>query len=324
MRAANAGAVLAASMLCGCMLVVADVPDSGPQPLDRDGGDSGPIGVGDGPSDRDGNIGFGDGPDARTRPVFGSGKDGDNGTGVLVLLRVDQGTANLAEPVVALTQDVVAALNKSGFAVTSAAVADLYLEQGLLWATRPDQSVPALSSVLLAASASRQPALPDRCTTAALIADGPMLQAWSVNRVAPFSPPPGALLVVMIDTGARPHPLSDCAAQALWASTSGQWALGGAFTHREQIHFLLIATPESGTPDTMRAHCTAVSGFPTVVLDALAPSANAFFDPLTSALNGASAGLATRVDLCDALGATATSTWEDFASRWYAQLELLR
>lgn len=312
------GAILAS----GCMMIVADVPDAGHEDRDSGGGGGGGGGGGNG----DSPVDFGDAGDSGPGGVFGSGVDGDNGTAVLVLVRVDQGTANLADAIVTLLQGLNASLAKSGLLVTSVAVADLYEPVRMLWGARANgPSAAPLANVLRSASGTRAGPAPTTCTTAALLSDGAALPGWNAGGRGLFYPPPGALLVVLIETGPRPAPLSGCAnSRLLWSADPEQWAALGRQTHRGQTHFLFLATPENESADAMRARCAAVPGFPVTALDALAPSAMAFLDPLAAQMNGASAGLATRVDLCEALGAGAGARWEEMGTRWYQQLGMLR
>jgi hypothetical protein len=149
------------------------------------------------------------------------------------------------------------------------------------------------------------------------LSDGSTLSAW-------ISPAPGALLVALIDSGERPQPFSTCPSQALWSGDPEYWAALGRALCRLQTHFLLLGTSEVESLDAMRARCLSVAGFPTTTLDALAPSSNLFFDPIAAQMNAAADALATREDLCDALGSGAPAAWDALATRWYQQLEPLR
>jgi hypothetical protein len=303
------------------MMVVADEPDGGPVGIGEDSGGGGGGGGGNG----DSAVDFGD-VDTGPVGIFGSGINGDNGTAVLVLLRVDQGTANVANAVVTVLQGLNASLAQAGLLVTSVAVADLYEPARLLWGARANQpSATPLAGVLRSVSATRSGSAPTTCTTAALLSDGATLPIWNVGGPSLFYPPPGALLVVVIETGARPVALAGCAdSRMLWSEDPEQWAALGRLTHRGQTHFLMLATPENESADAMRARCATVSGFPETALDVIAPSAAGFLDPLAAQMNAASAGLATRLDLCQALGADAGALWEDMGRRWYQQLAMLR
>ncbi|HZR08094.1 MAG TPA: hypothetical protein VFA79_05895 [Myxococcales bacterium] len=319
MRRAAATAI-AAAVASGCMLIVDDGLDAG-----RIGGgfDSGQPDVGGGGG---GGGGRDSGDSGGGRTILGSGTNGDNGTAVLALLRVDQGTANLADPVASLLDTLSAGLGAHGLLVTSVAVADLYAPQTVLWAARGKQpSAAPLGGVLRAISATKSGTPPATCTTAALLTDGTSLLAWNAGGVFPFNPPPGALLVVLIDTGARPFPLSGCTdSQMLWLTDPQQWALFGRPIRRGQTHFLLLGTSETESMDAMRTRCASVSGFPTTALDALAPSAAAFFGPMATQMNATSGDLATSVDLCTGLSVGAPTFWEDMGNRWVQQLETLQ
>jgi hypothetical protein len=317
---ARAAMAIAAAIASGCMMVVQDAPEAGPVDSGGGGGGGGGGGNGDSPLD------FGDSGDSGGTPVPGSGIDGDNGTAILALIRVDQGTANVATAVVTALQHLTASLADNGLRVTSIAVADLYEPQTILWGVRANEpSAAPLAGVLRAVSATRSGAQPANCTTAALLTDGISLPVWSMGGVPLFSPPPGALLVVLIETGARPRPLSNCVdSQLLWSADPVRWASLGVLTRRGQTRFLLLATPENQSGDAMRAHCLGVPGFPTTALDALAPSAASFFDPMAAQMNAVSTQLATRVDLCDAFGDGATALWDELGRGWYQQLGALR
>ncbi len=239
------------------------------------------------------------------------------------MLRVDQGTANIASNLQDLLKQIMDSLQSAGLAVRSVAVAEMYAIERI-WASRAGQkSPPALASVLRALSASRTAAAPTTCTSFALGNQGANALNWYQNDVAPFLPIPAAILVVLIDPGARPHPLGDCVTSGFsvdpvsWIPLQGKFRLG-------QTRFLMIATPENGDAAAMRAHCLAVPAFPTAGLDVLAPSSQAFFDPWSTQMNAIQEGLATRVDLCDALGSSAAPTWAAMAKQWYQTLETLR
>src|SRR5437868_14725664 len=79
----------------------------------------------------------------------------------------------------------------------------------------------------------------------------------------------------------------------------------------------MIATPENRDTAAMLAHCLAVPNFPTAGLDVLAPSSQPFFDPWSAQMNRTQEGLATRVDLCDALGSGAAPAWHAMAKQCY-------
>jgi len=306
MRRAPGAALALLATAAACVLIERDPTQTEPDPPDAT---VPPIGGGGG----DGPIGFGDAGDAGF-PIPGSGEDGDNGTAVLALVRIDQGTANLADAIPDLLGLIVDRFKPEGLKVTSVTVADLYRKQPL-WASRPETTPPALSSVLRgAAAAAATSAIPSSpCATAALQSSGPELRTWLVNGVRPFVPTPGAVLILLIDSGGRPSPLGSCTSAKDWTADPVQWAWP---MHVGRTHFTFLATPENGDLSALRAHCIGVSGFPTSALDVLAPSANAYFDPLSVQMNALVSGLVHRVDLCDALGSGAQGFWSDVAARW--------
>jgi hypothetical protein len=307
------GALLAVvATAAACVLIERDPTEIKPDPPDATVPP--PIGGGGG----DGPINFGDGGP----PIPGSGEDGDNGTAVLALVRVDQGTANLADSIQALLGLIVDRFKPEGLKVTSVTVADLYRKQPL-WASRPEATPPPLSSVLRgAAAAAATSGIPSSpCATAALQSAGPELRAWLVNGVRPFVPTPGAILILLIDSGGRPSAMGGCTAAKDWTADPVQWAWP---MHVGRTHFAFLATPENGDLSALRAHCIGVSGFPTSALDVLAPSANAYFDPLSVQMNGLVPGLVHRADLCDALGSGASGFWSDVAARWVPLLAASR
>ena len=350
----GAGAAVAAALASSCVVLVDDrlqsnvlgacllpdggigiaLPDGGIEdaPLDAGFNDvvpncatQGDDGGGGGVDYGDGGVDYGDGGVANLAPapVPGSGKDGDNGTAVLVMLRVDQGTVNIATNLQSLLKQISDALKGAGFAVKSVAVAEMYAIERI-WASRVGQkSPPALANVLRAVSASRGAAAPTACTTAALGSQGASVWSWNQDEVTPFLPTPAAILVVLIDPGARPTPFGNCATSNFSADPVYWIPLQRGF-HLRQTRFLMIATPENGDAAAMRSHCLAVPNFPTAGLDVLAPSSQPFFDPWSAQMNGTQEGLATRVDLCDALGSGAAPAWNAMAKQWYQTLEKMR
>jgi hypothetical protein len=268
---------------------------------------------------------FGDGGgDTPGVPIPGSGVEGDNGTAVLALVRIDQGTANLAEPIQDLLGLIVDRLKPEGLKVTSVAVADLYRTR-LLWATRVDAADPPSLSAVLRAAAATSPGLATLdCATAALEALGSSSFSLGVNGVRPFVPVPGALLVVLIDSGARPSPLGSCTSASAWSADPVRWFATGMSVPRGRTHFAFVATPENADLSGMRSRCLGVAGFPTTALDVLAPSRNLYFDPLSNQMNAIAPGLTHRADLCDALGSGAGAFWTDLADRWVPVLAASR
>ncbi|HEY7373639.1 MAG TPA: hypothetical protein VIF57_15870 [Polyangia bacterium] len=71
----------------------------------------------------------------------------------------------------------------------------------------------------------------------------------------------------------------------------------------EQILHVAIATKEGEDLSSFRTRCAKVPGFPQTAFDVIAPSPNAYFGPLTAALNGANHGTGTMGDFCELIGA---------------------
>ena len=243
------------------------------------------------------------------------------------MLRIDQGTANLAAPLQVLLKQITATLTQQGLLVTSVAVSELYAQE-TIWALRDQPKAPVpdtLAEVLRNVSASRAGTLPTSCPTDALMNEGASLWAWTyAGSVRPFMPGPGALMVILIDAGARPHPLSDCRADDFSNADPVRWARLDRTLRIRQTLFLMLATPENGDLTALRQRCAAIPGFPLAVLDVLAPSSMGFFDPWAAQMNARKPDLASRIDLCDALGSGAPALWGNIAKRWYQVLETLR
>jgi len=215
------------------------------------------------------------------------------------------------------------ALQNQGLKVTSVGVADLYGPEQI-WASQVGKTTPlSLANALRALSGSRDGTAPTTCTTEQLRSQGAQAWNWNQNGISPFNPTPGAVLVVLIEPGARPQPFASCSSSAFsfdpvfWIPL--QWR-----SRLAQTRFLMIATTEVAGAADMRTYCLAVPGFPTAALDVLAPSANPFFDPWSAQMNGVQQGLATRVDLCDALGSGAPAIWDAMAKQWFPELEKLQ
>src|SRR5258708_37076388 len=77
------------------------------------------------PPDLDGGLGWGTDAGTGTIGFAGSGLRGDPGTGVLVMLRIDRGTANLADAIDHLVKQFTDQLDAAGLKTSSVAVADL-------------------------------------------------------------------------------------------------------------------------------------------------------------------------------------------------------
>jgi hypothetical protein len=87
------------------------------------------------------------------------------------------------------------------------------------------------------------------------------------------------------------------------ADGSAAWlAFSGKGIRAEQIIQVSVATSEGEDINSFRTRCKSVPGFPSGLLDVMAPSPNAFFSPLMDALNGAHRGTGQRADFCELIG----------------------
>jgi hypothetical protein len=255
----------------------------------------------------------------------GSGLKNDGGTGELWLVRIDRGTANLAAPIARLILDTSAALTAAKLGVRGIAILSLYTGD-LIWVGTgplPTDSSTIFNSMVtvLQSWASLDLPAPSTCATAALLTAGGNLSAINARGVAPFGSIPGALMVAIVDHGARPVAISNCGDPA--SSLDGDpacWArFGNMVLPRVQTRFAFFATPETGSTADMRASCLSVPGIPTQIIDALEASTFPYFDPLSTEVNAAQPGIAMRADLCQALGSGGYAQLTSFASSW-AQL----
>ncbi|TMA21914.1 MAG: hypothetical protein E6J88_15110 [Deltaproteobacteria bacterium] len=214
----------------------------------------------------------------------------------------------------------VDAVNGAGFMVTSVAVGDLYTG-GIVWATRLNQNPDSTLADALRFASSLAAAVPQGCSTAALAGIGSRISNVQATGVWPFYIRPGALLVVLVDTGPRPVPLASCPEASSFGATPAGWArFAGGPLDRYATRFAFATTNETESLDQLRARCLGVTGFPPGALDSLEPSAVKFFGPWAQMLVGMQVGLATGIDLCDALGAPGPSAFADMATKWYAYL----
>jgi hypothetical protein len=242
----------------------------------------------------------------------GSGLGVDGGTAQLWFVRIDRGTANLATPIQSLVQNTTSALRTAGLQPRGIAVVSLY-QGDLVWVTTDVRTAPILNlSAALKARAELDNPPAAGCATSALLGIGSQLLAVFPSR-------PGALLVGVVDHGARPLSLASCGANtaATLAKDPGCWAsFGSTFLHRADFRFAFFATAETGTTADMKASCLRVPGFPTEVLDALEASDAPYYDPLADAMDREQPDLATRFDLCAALGSDAPERLGSFAGGW--------
>jgi hypothetical protein len=272
------------------------------------------------------------GAEASTFP--GSGRNGDPGTGVLWLVRIDRGTANLAASYAPLVRNLNDQLASQGFDVRTTSVGSLYTSQ-LLWSSSGKDVNTSSVQAALESAAKTASTPPSTCSTAVLASMGRELNMTPVPTGGfPFSTPRSALLVVILDHGTRPMGASASAcgaegqlpadwfggerARTRWLNTaSGGWNLP-----RSQTRFLFISTPENETYAQMRERCAAMSAFPRTGLDALSPSSVPFYESFNEGLGRYQTGLGSRKDLCQAVAQDWTGYSLDFARRWSQLLRL--
>jgi hypothetical protein len=260
---------------------------------------------------------------------------------VLWLVRIDRGTANLAASYATLIRGLTTALAAEGFDVRMTGVASLY-ESRLYWARAGKDLSTSELQTLLENAASSSDAAPGVCSTAALSDVGGRLSSMPVMAPSsstptgsmPFGTPLGALLVVTLDHGARPsaYGASDCGtgtqdpagwfggsrSPATWLNrNTGAWYLP-----RAQTRFLFVSTSESETYEQLRARCAAMSNFPRTGLDAISPSARAFYAPFTIGLENYQARLGSQEDLCNAVAGDWAGRSGGFAKDWANLLRL--
>ncbi len=70
----------------------------------------------------------------------------------------------------------------------------------------------------------------------------------------------------------------------------------------DQIVHVALSTKEGEAPDTFRARCAAINGFPPDLFDVMEPSSTSYFDPLLKSLNAAHPGTGQGADLCELFG----------------------
>ena len=247
------------------------------------------------------------------------------------MLRIDQGTANIASPVQIVLKQITDALTDAGLQVGSVAVSEMYAQQPV-WASRDVKNpVPrSLADRLREVSTTRTAAAPTTCSTDALLNEGASLWAWTTagaSNVLPFSPGPDALLVPV---SCEYLPIlglklfSDALARIRTRIGAPCNVLGYLLTMYDRRERITLEIEGLMRKTVMRQRCAAVPGFPLGALDVLAPSSIAFFDPWADQMNTKMSGLANRIDLCDALGSGAPGIWQDVAKSWFQVLETLR
>ena len=237
-------------------------------------------------------------------------------------MRIDRGMANLAAPVAHLIVDTSQALKAANLGVRGIAIVSLY-GGDLIWAWSgplPAESLGIFNAIATAlqARASADVPVPSQCATAGLLDAGRDLSRINALGASPFSIMPGALMVGIVDHGARPVAMSSCGDPgSLLGADPACWArFGWTVLPRVRTRFAFFATPETGSTSDMRKSCLSVPGIPLQIIDALEASNLAYFDPLSADLNAAQPGLAMRVDLCQALGSGGSPQLASFANSW--------
>jgi hypothetical protein len=247
----------------------------------------------------------------------------NRGLGILWLFRIDRGTAQLAPVYERMMDDMDDEFRAQGLPISGEAIASLY-EFTVLWGRNRNVPAPVPVSAALqywARSAPQTSLSP--CTTFWLYNYGQSLSYLGVDfppelitpggsriqqSVHPFEEVPGAVLVVLVDSGPRPATADDpvCSAGGIppanWygGSSPATWVSfnTGEKLLREQTRFAFVATPEAVDSDTFRRHCLTVDGFPTGDLDVMSPSPVRFFDTLNMQMSP----LSTEFDLCEVAG----------------------
>ncbi|WNG20976.1 hypothetical protein [Cystobacter fuscus] len=339
------GLILVATLGSGCIIEPPDLirldggdewPDGGKRPtsdggfdINWDGGLGGGGGGGGGGWDG-GAWDAGSGPRA-TFP--GSGTNGDRGTGVLWLVRIDRSTANLAASYGSLIETMTQQLKAQGFDIRRTAVGSLY-EPRLF--SGNESATPSAASVqsLLESAANYNGTAPTGCSSQYLLSLGVRLsEAQAPSGSRPFADPLSALLVVMIDHGSHPQdygPGCDPAAMTpakRFATGPGWLNIGSPATSawslpRAQTRFLFVSTSENESYTQLRERCASMSTFPRIGLDAISPSEHPFYEPFSAELSTFQPGLGTRIDLCQAVARDWAGFSRGFAKDWAQLLSL--
>ncbi|HEY8209552.1 MAG TPA: hypothetical protein VIG99_18825 [Myxococcaceae bacterium] len=256
----------------------------------------------------------------------GSGREGDPGTDVLFLVRMDRGLANDANLYERLVEQVRGALKSSGLTVLQTAVASLQDGQ-LLWGRFAEIEPPVSLARVLAYYAQQMPDQSAPCSTTGLAQLGSTIPYnWltyppELTDIVWYEQPltirPGALLVVVIDHDVRPQPPSsfNCLAGGM---SPADWFGGGNYPlwqsgwslHRPRTRFWTIFTPEgSSNSDPMRQSCLA-SGFPAWALDTISVSPVSFYGSWAIDMNARYPGLVSSADFCSSmLGNLPAKAW---------------
>jgi len=89
---------------------------------------------------------------------------------------------------------------------------------------------------------------------------------------------------------------TDANGDAAWLNFAGPGMKPGQILH------VAIATSEGEDLARFRTRCSEVPGFPLNLFDVMAPSPNAYFKPLSDAMNAAHHGTGTFADFCELIG----------------------
>ena len=270
------------------------------------------------------------------------GCDPTTPTEVLWLVRMDRNLANLAASYETMVGETEDALRSRGFVIRNVSVGSLYDGQ-LAW-TRGVSTL-SLRGALQEKAAAAAPNMPAACPSTRMAElmsalDQALLTSKAsgggpVEGARPFHEPAGALLVIVADHADRTAQWTDAAcnpqgvspAQYFAASPHASWlnfASGGWNLLRPQVRFVFLATSE-GTQVSFsqeRERCAA-AGVKGSALDAIEPSDFVFYDPFAAGMNAYSAGIATRGDLCDAIGGGFKGRLGELAGQWRPELEAL-
>ena len=84
--------------------------------------------------------------------------------------------------------------------------------------------------------------------------------------------------------------------------TAAWLSFNGTGIRPEQVLHVAIATKELEDLSSFRTRCAKVPGFPTTLFDVIAPSPNAYFTPLATALDNVNRGTGSTGDFCELIG----------------------
>lgn len=271
----------------------------------------------------------------------GSGKNGDPGTYVLYLLRLNRGTANLAPAYEHTVNTISVALTDAGIGVRTVAVAAMN-DGRLLWAKGRVDNPPTNLASVLSFHAARTSGETSPCPTYGVSSLGanitnaqlvypPELSGGFYPTRNPFLPKPGALLVVFLDSDERFASLMSTSCQLqganpvdhLGGSDLAGWLAYPGALRRRQTRFAAFHTPERTTVEAMRAQCLAVPDFPQSAVDLISPSSVDFFPQFEDGMNVYHPGLVTRQDFCVGVGTDQTYFAQTLGRAWAAQLRAM-